>query len=131
MEKAVKKAFPPEFINRVDEQVFFNSLTKDDIEKIIDIELKNLKARVKEAGFDLNVTPAAKRFVAEEGYDPNYGARPLKRAIQKYIEDPVSEQIISERMLGGKRKGGKLRISQTKDKDNTTVEWKVLSQDSL
>ena len=131
MEKAVKKAFPPEFINRVDEQVFFNSLTKDDIEKIIDIELKNLKARVKEAGFDLNVTPAAKRFVAEEGYDPNYGARPLKRAIQKYIEDPVSEQIISERMLGGKRKGGKLRISLTKDKDNTTVEWRVLSQESL
>lgn len=131
MEKAVKKAFPPEFINRVDEQVFFNSLTKDDIEKIIDIELKNLKARVKEAGFDLNVTPAAKRFVAEEGYDPNYGARPLKRAIQKYIEDPVSEQIISERMLGGKRKGGKLRISLTKDKDNTTVEWKALSQESL
>lgn len=131
MEKAVKKAFPPEFINRVDEQVFFNSLTKDDIEKIIDIELKNLKARVKEAGFDLNVTPAAKRFVAEEGYDPNYGARPLKRAIQKYIEDPVSEQIISERMLGGKRKGGKLRISLTKDKDNTTVEWRGLSQESL
>ena len=124
VEKAVKKAFPPEFINRVDEQVFFNSLGKDDLEKIVDIELKGLKARVKEAGFELVVTAAAKRFVAEAGYDPSYGARPLKRAIQKHIEDPVSEQIISERMFGGKRSDGKLRVSLTKDKEDILVEWK-------
>ena len=66
LEKAVRKAFPPEFINRVDEQVFFNPLTRDDIEKIIDIELKGLKKRVREAGFELRITPAAKRFVADE-----------------------------------------------------------------
>ena len=114
LEKAVKKAFPPEFINRVDEQVFFSALTKEDIGKIIDIELRGLKRRVKEAGFDLVVTAAAKRFVAEEGYDPSYGARPLKRAIQKYIEDPVSEQIITDRMMGGKRREGKLRVSLSK-----------------
>ena len=114
VEKAVRKAFPPEFINRVDEQVFFSHLDREDIEKIIDIELKGLKARVKEAGFELTVTASAKRLVAEEGYDPNYGARPLKRAVQKLIEDPVSERIITERMLSGKKKEGKLRVSLDK-----------------
>ena len=119
VEKAVKKAFPPEFINRVDEQVFFNSLTKEDIEAIIDIELKGLRKRVKEAGFELNVTPSAKRFVAEAGYDPNYGARPLKRAIQKLIEDPVSEYIIAERISGSNKTDGKIRVSLSKDKDRS------------
>ena len=114
VEKAVRKAFPPEFINRVDEQVFFKPLGKEDLEKIIDIELKGLKSRVKEAGFDLVVTAAAKRHVAEAGYNPSYGARPLKRAVQKYIEDPVSELIIAERMSGVKKNGGKLRVSLSK-----------------
>ena len=110
VEKAVRKAFPPEFINRVDEQVFFSHLGKEDLEKIIDIELKSLKSRVKEAGFELTVTAAAKRFVADAGYDPNYGARPLKRAVQRFIEDPVSELIITERMFGSKRDNGILRV---------------------
>ena len=114
VEKAVRKAFPPEFINRVDEQVFFKHLDKDDLEKIIDIELKDLKTRVKEAGFELTVTAAAKRIVADAGYDPNYGARPLKRAIQRFIEDPVSERIITERIFGGKRSSGKLRVGLSK-----------------
>jgi ATP-dependent Clp protease ATP-binding subunit ClpC len=124
LEKAVRKAFPPEFINRVDEQVFFSSLTKDSIEKIIDIELKGLCRRVLEAGFELTVTPSAKRFVADVGYDPKFGARPLKRAIQNYIEDPVSEQIIIDRMEGGSHRGHKIRVSLNKDKNCTTVEWK-------
>ena len=123
LEKAVRKAFPPEFINRVDEQIFFNPLTKEDIGKIIDIELKGLKARVREAGFDLNVTASAKRFVADAGYDPSYGARPLKRALQKYIEDPVSEYIITDRMFSGGHSEGKLRVSLSKDKESTVVEW--------
>ena len=121
LEKAVRKAFPPEFINRVDEQVFFSSLTKDDIESIIDIELKGLKARVSDAGFRLTVTPAAKKFVAEAGYDPKFGARPLKRAIQKYIEDPVSEQIIADRMQGGKHSGGRIKVGLVKE--CITLEW--------
>ena len=104
LEKALKKAFPPEFINRVDEQIMFKPLTKDDIGKIIDIELKDLKKRIQETGYELNVTPAAKKFVAEKGFNPNFGARPLKRAIQKYIEDPVSEFIISDRIISGKTK---------------------------
>ena len=126
LEKAVRKAFPPEFINRVDEQIFFNSLAKEDIEKIIDIELKGLKKRVKEAGYELNVTPAAKRFVADAGYDPSYGARPLKRAIQKHIEDPVSEHIIMSRMMSGKDDPGhsRIRVSLSEDKESTTVEWR-------
>ena len=123
LEKALRKAFPPEFINRVDEQVFFNALTKENIEKIIDIELKGLKARVRDAGFDLHITSAAKHFVAEAGYNPDFGARPLKRAIQKFIENPVSEAIIADRMLGTHHEG-KLRISLSKDKSDTVVVWK-------
>lgn len=125
LEKAVRKAFPPEFINRVDEQIFFNSLTKEDIGRIIDIELKALKKRVKDAGFYLTVTSAAKRLVADLGYDPSYGARPLKRAIQRYIEDPVSEHIITGRMLAGKKglSHDRIRVSLADDKENTVVEW--------
>ena len=121
LEKAVRKAFPPEFINRVSEQIFFSSLTREDIEKIIDIELKDLKSRVADAGFELSVTPSARKFVADEGYDPKFGARPLKRAIQKFIEDPVSEEIIAERMKGSGRSHGKIRVGLTKEK--ITVEW--------
>ena len=121
LEKAVRKAFPPEFINRVDEQVFFNSLTRSDIEQILDIELKGLKARVAETGLELNITSAAKKFVADAGFDPKFGARPLKRAVQKYIEDPVSEEIITDRMHGGSHKSGKIRVGLSKE--NITVEW--------
>lgn len=98
LEKAVKKVFPPEFINRIDAQVFFRQLERQDLERITDVELKAVKERVKGAGFKLSVTPSAKRFVAEAGYDPQFGARPLKRALQKYVEDPVSEFIIGYRL---------------------------------
>ena len=129
LEKAIRKSFPPEFINRVDERIFFNALTKDDIEKIIDIELKDLRARAEEAGYRLVVTPSAKRFIADVGFDPAFGARPLKRAVMKYVEDPVSEFIISDRILQGKRKKGSsglrtLRVGLTADKENTLVSLK-------
>ena len=121
MEKAVKKVFPPEFINRVDEQVFFNTLSKEDIEQIIDIELKDLKARAEEAGYKLTITPSAKRFVAEAGYDPAFG-------VMRYIEDPVSEFILSDRMLRRpKAAEGQLRtlkVGLTADKENTVVTLK-------
>ena len=125
LEKAVRKAFPPEFINRVDEQVFFNPLGKADIEKIIDIELKGLKKRVSEAGFELKVTAGAKKLVADVGYDPSYGARPLKRAIQRLIEDPVSELIITERILSSKGVSGhrRIKVSLSKDKETTCTQW--------
>jgi len=102
IEKAVRKAFPPEFINRVDELVYFRSLTRQDIESIIDIELRDVRVRALEAGYRLTITPSAKRFVADAGYDPAYGARPLKRAVTRYIEDPVSEFIITDRIMSAK-----------------------------
>lgn len=129
LEKAIRKSFPPEFINRVDERIFFNALTKEDIEKIIDIELKDLRARTEEAGYKLVVTPSAKRFIADAGFDPAFGARPLKRAVMKYVEDPVSEFIISDRILQGRRKKGSsglrtLRVGLTADKENTLISLK-------
>ena len=105
--------------------MFFNSLGKDDIGKIIDIELRRLRARAAENGYEIAITPTAKKFVADAGYDPAYGARPLKRAIMRYIEDPVSEFIIADRALGKKPSsdGGlrRLRVTLTPDRENTTV----------
>ena len=126
VEKAVKKAFPPEFINRVDEQVYFNSLTRENIEDIIDIELKDLRARALDAGYKLTITPAAKRLVADAGYDPAYGARPLRRAVMRYVEDPVSEFIISDRIMTSRKKADAalrtLRVGLSPDKESTVVE---------
>ena len=123
--KAVRKAFPPEFAGRVDEQIFFNALSKENIEDIIDIQLRDLKFRAAEAGYKLRVTPSAKRFVADAGYDPAYGARPLKRAVTKYIEDPVSEFIISDRILLDRQKetGAEriLKIALSTDKEHIEV----------
>ena len=124
LDKAVKRIFPPEFINRVDERIYFNSLTREDLGKIVDLELKDLRSRVEEAGYRLNVTPSAREFVAAAGYDPAYGARPLKRAITRYVEDPVSEFIITDRMLDGSFRGDgrpTIRVSLTKDRTGTRV----------
>jgi ATP-dependent Clp protease ATP-binding subunit ClpC len=116
VQKAIQKTFTPEFINRIDEQILFNSLTKEDLEKIIDIELRSLYQRVKQVGYVLKLTQGAKKFVAEAGYDPQYGARPLKRAIQRFIEDPVAEAIISKKVKYGET------ITLTLSKDKTTTE---------
>ena len=129
VEKAVRKAFPPEFINRVDEQVYFNSLNREAIEEIIDIELKDLRERALEAGYKLTITPAAKRLVADAGYDPAYGARPLKRAVMRYVEDPVSEFIIGDRILVSRKKADgslrTLRVGLSPDKESTVVDLKT------
>jgi len=101
IEKALKKAFAPEFINRIDDVVIFNSLDKKDIHKIIDIELKGLYQRVETLGYKLELTDAAKDFIASKGYDVQFGARPLKRAIQKYLEDEMAEVIIQASMSEG------------------------------
>ena len=117
IDKALGKVFTPEFLNRLDEQVYFNALTQDDIYKIIDIELRALHGRMKELGYALTIDKAAKKFIADVGYDPKFGARPLKRAIQRYVEDPVSEVIIE-----GIPAGSKLRVKLAKDKNSTTVQ---------
>jgi ATP-dependent Clp protease ATP-binding subunit ClpC len=100
-QSALKKAFAPEFLNRIDDIIMFNALTKEDIHKIIDIELANLFKRVENLGFKIKLTNKAKDFVADKGYDPNFGARPLKRAIQKYLEDPLAEEIIKSKLTEG------------------------------
>lgn len=95
IETALKRAFAPEFLNRIDDIIFFNSLTKEDIMKIIDIELASLIERLTALNYHIELTEEAKNFIADKGFDKDYGARPLKRAIQKYIEDPMAEEIIN------------------------------------
>ena len=95
IEKALRRKFSPEFLNRIDDRILFNSLTKADVEKILDIELAKFHKRVAQMGFKIKVSDDTRAKIIEEGYDPEYGARPLKRAIQKYVEDPLAEKIIS------------------------------------
>jgi len=98
---ALKKTFSPEFLNRLDDVIVFNSLEKKDIHKIIDISLSKLLNRILTLGYRVELTEKAKDFVADKGYDPKYGARPLNRAIQKYIEDPIAEEILKAQLLHG------------------------------
>ena len=101
IESALKKAFAPEFLNRIDDVVIFNSLTRDDIHKIIDIELDSLYGRIKGLGYSIKISEEAKDFISDKGYDIEFGARPLKRAIQKYLEDPLAEEIIKSPLTEG------------------------------
>lgn len=112
IEKALKKAFAPEFLNRIDDVILFNSLDKEDIHKIIDIELKALFGRVEEMGYTLKLDNDAKDFIADKGYDVQFGARPLKRAIQKYLEDSLAEEIINAHL----EEGDTIKVSLDKDK---------------
>jgi ATP-dependent Clp protease ATP-binding subunit ClpC len=101
IQKALKRAFAPEFLNRIDDVVLFNTLSREHIHKIIDIELQGLYARVKTLGFEIKLSDEAKDYVLDKGYDIQYGARPLKRAIQKYLEDPMAETIIKSSLVEG------------------------------
>lgn len=119
IEKALKKAFAPEFLNRIDDIIIFNSLTRENIHKIIDIELGYLYKRVEELGYDLKLSDEAKDFLSEKGYDEKFGARPLKRAIQKFIEDPMAEEIINQSIEEGDK------ISVVLNKEKTDLQIKV------
>jgi ATP-dependent Clp protease ATP-binding subunit ClpC len=101
IQKALKKAFAPEFLNRIDDVIMFNPLTEKDINKIIDIELRGLYERVKNLNYELRISTAAKDFIAKKGFDPQYGARPLKRAIQKLLEDEMAEAILRTELKEG------------------------------
>ncbi len=101
IEKALKRTFSPEFLNRVDDIVIFNSLTKEHIFEIIDILMRGVIKRLNNLGFTLELTPEAKEFIADKGYDVQFGARPLHRAIQKYLEDPLAEQILNMNVKHG------------------------------
>lgn len=101
IQKALNKAFAPEFLNRIDDIVMFDALDKDAIFKIIDIELRGFRNRLEIMGYTLDISPEAKEFIATKGYDQQYGARPLKRSIQKYLEDPLAELIINSELKAG------------------------------
>jgi ATP-dependent Clp protease ATP-binding subunit ClpC len=101
IQKALQKTFSPEFLNRIDDVVVFNSLGKEEIHKIIDIVLKGVYLRLEKLGYNIELTIAAKDFLAEKGYDPQFGARPLHRAIQKYMEDPLAEEILNTNISEG------------------------------
>jgi ATP-dependent Clp protease ATP-binding subunit ClpC len=127
IENALKKTFAPEFLNRVDDVMIFNNLDRDDIHKIIDIELEILFSRIKALGYDLTLTKKAKDYIADKGFDSDYGARPLKRAIQKYIEDALAEEIINSNLKEGDAitmdlddKKNELSIKIKKQKKKTT-----------
>jgi ATP-dependent Clp protease ATP-binding subunit ClpC len=101
IEKALKRTFSPEFLNRIDDVVIFNSLTKENIFEIIDILMKGVFKRLQALGYTLEITEPAKDFIADKGYDVQFGARPLHRAIQKYLEDPLAEEILSMQVKQG------------------------------
>jgi len=103
IESALKKTFAPEFLNRIDDVIIFESLEIEDIHKIIDIELKYVFKRVEELGYTVELTNQAKEYIVEKGWDVQFGARPLKRAIQKYLEDPLAEEIIKTKLEAGTR----------------------------
>ncbi len=101
IENALKKAFAPEFLNRIDDVIVFNPLEKEHIDVIIELELAKLFARIKELGYQLTLSDKAKAYIAEKGFDKQFGARPLKRAIQKYVEDTLAEEIITTKISVG------------------------------
>jgi len=116
-------------LNRIDDVIMFNSLTKEDIFKIIDIEMDGLIKRIETNGYKLKISKEAKDYIAEKGFDSNFGARPLKRAIQKYLEDPLAEEIINAQLMEGDsitvnfdKSKEELKIKITKPKGKTAEE---------
>jgi ATP-dependent Clp protease ATP-binding subunit ClpC len=116
--KALKKAFAPEFLNRIDDMIIFNSLKKEDIHQIIDIELAKLYERINELGYKVEMTNEAKDYIADKGYDAKYGARPLNRAIQKNVEDPLAEEIINSHL----KEGDTIKIGFDKKENKINIE---------
>ncbi|SHI87012.1 ATP-dependent Clp protease ATP-binding subunit [Flavobacterium terrae] len=119
IENALKKTFAPEFLNRIDDVIVFNALEKEDIDLIIEIELKKLYGRIKDLGYNLKLSDEAKAFIAEKGFDKQFGARPLKRAIQKYVEDALAEEIITSKIHEGDT------IEMDLDKDSQELKVKI------
>lgn len=130
IQNALRKAFSPEFLNRIDDMIMFKSLSREDIHLIIELELENLYGRINDLGYEIALTDKAKDFLVEKGYDEKFGARPLKRAIQKFIEDPLAEEIIKSSLNEGdsikldvKEGAEELTVTKTKsgskEKSNT------------
>lgn len=116
IDKALGRTFTPEFLNRLDETVYFNSLSRSDMAAILKLELAGLYRKVSEAGYSISLTRMAKEFLCDKGYDPAYGARPLKRALRKYLEDPLAELILS-----GIKKGDRIKVDVDSSGDSLSV----------
>lgn len=116
IENALKKFFSPEFLNRIDDVIVFNSLEKEDIHKILEISVSELVERIQQIGFDIKLTKGAKEFLAEKGFDADFGARPLNRAIQKYLEDPLAEEILKSDI----QEGDIIKVDFNKKKEELT-----------
>ena len=112
IESALKKAFAPEFLNRIDDIIIFNSLEQNDIRRIIDLELGKLYSRLEKLGYQVELTDEAKDFIAEKGWDKDFGARPLKRAVQKYIEDLLAEMLVNKQFSEGQKVVLKLNVAK-------------------
>ncbi|HMO63363.1 MAG TPA: ATP-dependent Clp protease ATP-binding subunit [Ferruginibacter sp.] len=126
IEKALKRTFSPEFLNRIDDIIIFNSLNRDDIFAIIDILMKGVLKRLSALGFTLELAPEAKEFIADKGYDSQFGARPLHRAIQKYLEDPLAEEILNMNV----KEGDVLIASLDESKEKITFTLKPPAKES-
>jgi ATP-dependent Clp protease ATP-binding subunit ClpB len=111
MNEILQKHFRPEFLNRIDEIVIFHPLTKEHLREIVDIQLARVEALMRERGYTLEVTPEAREYLAEVGYDPDFGARPLKRAIQKELQDPLALEVLS----GNIKPGDLIRVDRGPD----------------
>jgi ATP-dependent Clp protease ATP-binding subunit ClpC len=120
IQNALKRAFSPEFLNRLDDVIVFNSLQREHIHKIIDITLKKVFDRITQLGYLVELTEKAKDFLAEKGYDSQFGARPLHRAIQKYLEDPVAEEILK----GEIEEGGTIVADHEDKAENLSISIK-------
>jgi len=131
IKKALAKSFAPEFLNRIDDVIVFNSLKKEHINKIIDIEMEDILKRIMEIGYSVKISGKAKDFIADKGFDQHFGARPLKRAIQKYFEDPLAEEIINSNITEGdsikvdlNKEGDKLVMKLVKQKKKPSAKKK-------
>jgi ATP-dependent Clp protease ATP-binding subunit ClpC len=133
IEGALKKSFAPEFLNRIDDVIIFNTLERKDIHAIIDIELEKLLNRISDLGYTLNLSEKAKDYIADKGFDKKYGARPLNRAIQKYIEDALAEEIVNSKLSEGdtiamdlddKKNELTIKIKKSKKKPKSKTETK-------
>jgi ATP-dependent Clp protease ATP-binding subunit ClpC len=126
IQDALKKVFNPEFLNRIDDVITFKPLEKTDIFQIIDLMNEDLFKRIKELGFTVEVTKAAKEFITDKGFDQKYGARPLRRAIQKYIEDPLAEELLENKH----NDGSVIKIKMNKSRDGLEFDWDEADPDT-
>jgi ATP-dependent Clp protease ATP-binding subunit ClpC len=124
IKKELSKTFSPEFINRIDEVIYFNPLSQEDLLKIVDVELKKMYPRFEEIGYKITISKDLKEKIAESGYDPKYGARPLKRILQRYVEDTIAELVVTKKI----KEGSRITLSfdpKVTDDDETPIKVRI------